>query len=245
MGITYYGTKHRGLVFINMTPKQNKVFNLTLSFGKKMECKKMIFSGDYYNYPAETFDGRSFFCQRGDENSSERSKLPFDPSEVFNEFIAEKNIEIEEYDSSIGSIELSLDVEERSGELIANFINYEGGEMSTEERKDEKVSEAIKKLTEEHDIQKSAYITFTGGGDSGYFDEFLIDGDFVSHEVPGYLDDIGYEMLSNFGGWEIDAGSYGRLYFYPETNTAELQFQWVEEKEEPETQFRFEIDGTV
>ena len=100
-------------------------------------------------------------------------------------------------------------------------------------------------MTEEHDIQKGAYITFTGGGDSGYFDEFHIDDNFVSHEVPGYLDDIGYEMLSNFGGWEIDEGSYGRLYFYPETNTAELQFQWVEEKEEPETQFRFEIDGAV
>jgi hypothetical protein len=228
-----------------MTPKQKQIFDLTLSFGKKLDCKKMVFSGDYYNYPQEIFDGRSFFCQTGSENEGKTVKLPFDPSEVFNEFIAEKNIEIEEYDSSIGSIELSLDIEERSGELIANFINYEGGEMNTEERKDEKVTEAIKKLTEEHDIQKSADITFTGGGDSGYFDEFHIDGDFVSSEVPGYLDDIGYEMLSNFGGWEIDAGSYGRLYFYPETNTAELQFQWVEEKEEPETQFRFEIDGTI
>jgi hypothetical protein len=228
-----------------MTPKQKQIFDLTLSFGKKMGCKKMVFSGDFYNYPHEIFDGRSFFCQTGSENEGKTVKLPFDPSEVFNEFIAEKNIEIEEYDSSIGSIELSLDIEERSGELIANFINYEGGEMNTQERKDEKVTEAIKKLTKEHDIQKSAYITFTGGGDSGYFDEFRIDGDFVSSEVPGYLDDIGYEMLSNFGGWEIDAGSYGRLYFYPETNTAELQFQWVEEKEEPETQFRFEIDGTI
>ena len=228
-----------------MTPKQKQIFDLTLSFGKKMGCKKMVFSGDFYNYPHEIFDGRSFFCQTGGKNEGKTVKLPFDPSEVFNEFIAEKNIEIEEYDSSIGSIELSLDIEERSGELIANFINYDGGEMNTQERKDEKVTEAIKKLTEEHDIQKSADITFTGGVDSGYFDEFHIDGDFVSSEVPEYLDDIGYEMLSNFGGWEIDAGSYGRLYFYPETNTAELQFQWVEEKEEPETQFRFEIDGTI
>ena len=226
-----------------MTPKQKQVFDLTLSFGNKMGCKKMIFSGDYYNYPEETFDERSFFCQRGDENSGERLKLPFDPSEIFNEFISEKNVRISDDEESISSVDLSLDVQERSGELIANYITYEGGDVNTIERDGDEVKEAIKKLTEEHDIKKSIYITFTGGGDSGYFDEFHIDDDFVSHEVPGYLDDIGYEMLSNFGGWEIDAGSYGRLYFYPETNTAELQFQWVEEKEEPETQFRFEIDG--
>lgn len=94
-------------------------------------------------------------------------------------------------------------------------------------------------------ILKSIYITFTGGGDSGYFDGLYIDDDYESDQVPDYLDEIGYEMLNTFGGWEIDSGSYGRLYFYPETNTAKLEFQWVEEVENPETEFRFEIDGNT
>jgi hypothetical protein len=229
-----------------MTPKQKQIFDLTLSFGKKMGCKKMIFSGDYYNYPEGTiFDERSFFCQTGGVNEGNRLKLPFGPAEAFNEFITEKNVPIEEYDHSIGSIDLSLDVEERSGELIANYSVYEGGEVETTEKQGDDVTEAIKKLTEEFDVKEIAYITFTGGGDSGYFDGFHIDGEYESDQVPGYLDDIGYEMLNHYGGWEIDAGSYGRLYFYPKSNTAELEFQWVEEKEEAETQFRFEIDGTV
>lgn len=228
-----------------MTPKQKQVFDLTLSFGNKMGCKKMIFSGDYYNYPEETFDSRSFFCQRGSENESGRTKLPFDPSEVFNEFIAEQNVSIYDDEESISSVDLSLDVQERSGELIANYITYEGGDLNTEERQGDEVTEAIKKLTEEYDIRKSAYITFTGGGDSGYFDGLYIDEDYVSGQVPDYLDEIGYEMLNRFGGWEIDSGSYGKLYFHPETKTAELQFQWVEEVENPETEFRFEIDGNT
>jgi hypothetical protein len=37
--------------------KQKQIFDLTLSFGKKLDCKKMVFSGDYYNYPQEIFDG--------------------------------------------------------------------------------------------------------------------------------------------------------------------------------------------
>jgi hypothetical protein len=227
-----------------MTPKQKQIFELTLSFGKKMGCKKMIFSGDYYNYPESTiFDERSFFCQTGGDNVGNRIKLPFGPAEAFNEFIAEKNVPIEEDEHSIGSIDFSLDVEERSGELIANYSVYEGGEVQTTEKQGDDVTEAIKKLTEEFDVKENADITFTGGGDSGYFDGFHIDGQYESDQVPGYLDDIGYEMLNQYGGWEIDAGSYGRLYFYPETNTAQLEFQWVEEKEEPETQFRFEIDG--
>lgn len=228
-----------------MTPKQKQVFDLTLSFGNKMGCKKMVFSGDYYNYPEETFDERSFFCQRGDENSGERLKLPFDPSEIFNEFISEKNVRISDDEESISSVDLSLDVQERSGELIANYITYEGGDVNTIERDDDEVKEVIKKLTEEHDIKKSIYITFTGGGDSGYFDGLYIDDDYESDQVPDYLDEIGYEMLNTFGGWEIDSGSYGRLYFYPETNTAKLEFQWVEEVENPETEFRFEIDGNT
>lgn len=140
-----------------MTPKQKQVFDLTLSFGNKMGCKKMVFSGDYYNYPEETFDERSFFCQRGDENSGERLKLPFDPSEIFNEFISEKNVRISDDEESISSVDLSLDVQERSGELIVNYITYEGGDVNTIERDDDEVKEVIKKLTEEHDIKKYIY----------------------------------------------------------------------------------------
>lgn len=53
-----------------------------------------------------------------------------------------------------------------------------------------------------------SYVTFDGGGDSGY----IQDVDSEDREVPKFILDILYEVLEeNYGGWEINEGSSGEF----------------------------------
>jgi hypothetical protein len=53
-------------------------------------------------------------------------------------------------------------------------------------------------------------IDYSGGGDSGY-----IEGQYQSEngsgDVPSEIEDICYDLLEEFGGWEINEGSQGKI----------------------------------
>lgn len=56
--------------------------------------------------------------------------------------------------------------------------------------------------------------TFDGGGDSGYVEDQGENEDGDSVELTSPIEDICYEILSkNFGGWEENEGSTGRIVF--------------------------------
>ena len=60
-----------------------------------------------------------------------------------------------------------------------------------------------------------SYVTFDGGGDSGY----IQDVDSEDREVPKFILDILYEVLEeNYGGWEINEGSSGEFVVDYEAN---------------------------
>ena len=66
-----------------------------------------------------------------------------------------------------------------------------------------------------------SYVTFDGGGDSGY----IQDVDSEDREVPKFILDILYEVLEeNYGGWEINEGSQGEFNILPNEKMVELNF---------------------
>jgi len=71
--------------------------------------------------------------------------------------------------------------------------------------------------------------TYNGGGDSGYVDgDMAVDGE--REEVPAFIEDMCYDALSNFGGWEINEGSQGNIVFNLIDKTRTVNHAWNTEE---------------
>jgi hypothetical protein len=71
--------------------------------------------------------------------------------------------------------------------------------------------------------------TYNGGGDSGYVDgDMSVDGE--RENTPAFLEDLCYDALSNFGGWEINEGSQGNIVFNLSDKTRTVNHSWNTEE---------------
>lgn len=71
--------------------------------------------------------------------------------------------------------------------------------------------------------------TYNGGGDSGYVDgDMSVDGE--RENTPAFLEDMCYDALSNFGGWEINEGSQGNIVFNLVDKTITVNHSWNTEE---------------
>jgi hypothetical protein len=100
---------------------------------------------------------------------------------------------------------------------------------------DEETNENLKSIMDklkEKGVYPYAEVSFNGGGDEGYIDSTMV---IDSHNKPSQrvedfagLDDFLYNMLGNFGGWEIDEGSFGNFLIDTRAGTITLRFTWNE-----------------
>lgn len=68
--------------------------------------------------------------------------------------------------------------------------------------------------------------TYNGGGDSGYIDSDMdVDTD-SNQPVPSFIEDMCYNALSSFGGWEINEGSQGNIVFNLTDLTISVNHAW-------------------
>lgn len=216
-----------------MTEKQKQIFELISLAANRNECKSIGLDLEFYN--SDPFQGRMYGCLSPNGFSSK--KLPFDVSDNLNEWWNENNFSID--DEGLSYAELVIIPEKREIILKTIYVEIEPGveQVTTHEfEDDDKVFNYLK----EKDI-KSLYVDFTGGGDSGYIEdnvEVVHNNDEVSNENLddfGLLENYMYEMLSDYGGWEINEGSQGRFYVNVEDRLINLFFTWNEEVEYPET----------
>ena len=80
----------------------------------------------------------------------------------------------------------------------------------------------VRKFLEKEGIEEMT-VSYNGSGDSGY-----IESDYTSKNKNGQIDDdienICYDLLEDFGGWEINEGSQGIIIFTK--NEIEIQHEW-------------------
>lgn len=70
---------------------------------------------------------------------------------------------------------------------------------------------------------------YTGGGDSGYIEGTMaVDGE--QETTASDIEDICYNQLSEFGGWEINEGSQGNIVFNLADKTVTVNHQWNTEE---------------
>ena len=215
-----------------MTEKQKQIFELISLAAKRSECERISLDLEFYN--SDPFQGRMFGCLS--PNGFSNKKLPFDVSDNLNEWWNENNFNID--DEGLSYAELVIIPEKRKIILKTNYVEIEPGleQVTTHEFEDnDKVFNDLK----EKDI-KYLYVDFTGGGDSGYIEDYVEvvnNNDEVSKEnlsdVVG-LEEYLYAMLEDYGGWEINEGSQGRFHVNVEDRLINLVFTWNEEVEYPE-----------
>ena len=71
-------------------------------------------------------------------------------------------------------------------------------------------------------------VRYEGGGDSGYV-EGTCETDKGKVKTPEFLEKICYNLLEEYGGWEINEGSQGNIEFT--FDTIEVNHEWNTEEE--------------
>jgi len=209
---------------MEINKEQQKILKRTLlhlmSYGKE--------KGTYtieYSY-GDSDEGQSEFSTN-DYSSTIHCPIPENYREmcieIFENYIAD-DLDSDENNN----INFSIDTKKKvfDIEIFTQIMREErqGQSFSLGELPDE-VKNTLNKLKSKN--IKSVEARYTGSGDSGGIDDWMIDGEYTS----GYADDFGAledfcydELGSNYGGWEINEGSQGSFYFYPfdEENAVEL-----------------------
>ena len=75
----------------------------------------------------------------------------------------------------------------------------------------------------------STTISYNGSGDSGYI-EGTYESEKGSGDVPAAIEDICYKILEEYGGWEINEGSQGKIVFTKDE--IDVQHQWNTEEDD-------------
>jgi hypothetical protein len=71
----------------------------------------------------------------------------------------------------------------------------------------------VRKFLENQNIEEMT-VDYDGGGDSGSINKvYTTPGQTPNNIVSDDIENICYELLEDFGGWEIDEGSYGEIIF--------------------------------
>lgn len=105
-------------------------------------------------------------------------------------------------------------------------------ENGTEDEELKKIFDSLEQYEDESD--NLLILRYDGSGDSGY-----LEGQFEGgYEVPAIVEDYCADLLSiNFGGWEINEGSWGEFTFDLENKVIELNHTMREEVEHNDTKF--------
>ncbi len=209
-----------------MTDKQKSIFELVSKYAQSRGCEYIEI--DIVPWTREPYNGRSVGC--GTEEYEKKEKMPFDISELITEYTNENLSDVD--DENLSGLNFRLYPKTRTVTISGTYqeiVDGPSGEIIRDKDEDENLKE-IMEFLESEGIYPFAEVDFSGGGDSGYIEDYLSvnDGRKVdSASVPG-LNDYLYEMLSEYGGWENNEGSFGNFTIDSRAGTITLNFTWNE-----------------
>ena len=145
-------------------------------------------------------------------------------SDKFNDCDGSQRVEVE-IDCVNRILEINLfetiyGTEPHGSEYDLNDIKEEFGEETYNE-----VVQLFKELN-----GGDARVDFSGGGDSGYIDDFMIIDD-EQVDIPNLIEEMLYSMLNQYAGWENNEGGQGSWIFYSRNEVIEFDFNYNTEEE--------------
>lgn len=126
-----------------------------------------------------------------------------------NDSLIFKDIDFTEYATEDSGLEYHFDETEEGEPMYDRFIK-------------------LREFFSKEDLTQIT-VTYNGSGDNGYIEGTYKTDDGKMGSVPGFLEDISYELLEDFGGWEINEGSQGTITINP--NSIYIEHEWNTEKE--------------
>ena len=123
-------------------------------------------------------------------------------------------------DINHSTVDVYIDVDEQKVWFDAEYESYGSDDSSSEGE----ISESWMERLEGRGVYTARY---SGGGDSGDIDseEFNGDDEYNGTEYQNYA----YDILSDeYGGWEIDNGSSGKITINTIEGTWEIEHSWYE-----------------
>ena len=215
-----------------MTNKQKAIFDLISKYVQSRGCEYLEIDIDPWNNIP--YNGRNFGC--GHEKHETQDKLPFDANEIITEFLNSLDHGFDE--DNLSGMTFRLYPKLRKIIVSGTYQDLgDGGssELEVNEEDDENLKPIMDGLKEKG-VYPYAEVSFQGGGDDGYIESTMI---IDSNSKPSQmienfagLDDFLYNMLSNYGGWEIDEGSYGQFIIDTRAGLIKLEMTWNEYKYE-------------
>jgi hypothetical protein len=135
-------------------------------------------------------------------------------------------------------IEVLIDCKERILTIYAYETVYgsdpHGSEYTLEDIESQYSEEEYNAVVElfERLNGSNATVDFSGGGDDGYIEDFMI----VNQnqvDIPKLIEELLYSMISsNYGGWENNEGAQGSWEFISRDKTIVFDFNYNTEEEE-------------
>ena len=208
--------------------KELKVLlNIISQYLTTEDCGEVEF--DFDPYSMNCTSGSRVYC------NGKQISLPLDITKPLERFMdsIEGELDQEIGDSEVYNYTVRLNPEDRSLTVIASYTVYgTDGPYENEEIAIEACEQFI-----EDGYSGVLIFDFNGGGDSGYVEDDGISRDSDEKvKLNKKAEEVCYSLLGNFGGWEINEGSSGQIFFDLDTKNATLEFTWNTEEAGEEEQ---------
>lgn len=202
-----------------------QVLDLFAKASKRKGCNEIeIDDIDAYTY--NIWGGRTLTCK--DDNTTLR--MPFDFSNFVEVLFNEHHVNTDSLED-INSLSLKINLEQRKIIIYGWFTEYgDDPQGQSEYDMSDDFEKELLDFLADNDVEGAESITidFDGGGDSGYIEDTIYvrnGNDYVSFNSPAFIEDKCYDILgSDYGGWEINEGSYGKFIISPSEKIIYLEF---------------------
>jgi hypothetical protein len=201
-----------------MEQKYKVLFNIFNKFLEINKCETAEI--DIESWSFDLSDKNRFFCRRSTGSSS---NIPF-PIPIVREITeyVEHIIKTEDYfhaenDEEFYRYELLFRPKDRIIELYGMFSTYGTGDETEQVIEAEEEPEVYNPIFDYLDEIRSdiVEVDVDAGGDSGWIHDKAWDINGKEIDVSEEMQDVGYKLLNQFGGWEMNEGSTAKFTWDP------------------------------
>lgn len=185
------------------------VFNKFLLINKCVSAEVEL--GDSY----DVWSGDKFYCNRKSGGTSIAFPIPIlrEISEYVENVVTYEDTYYSEIGEEFYQFEFKILPEERLVEVYGTYTVYGTEDMSEEVIEAEEEPDVFDKIFEYLDDLNADIleVNVDAGGDSGWIEDTVRDVNGQQIDVTEEMKDVGYRLLNNHPGWEINEGSTSKF----------------------------------
>lgn len=218
-----------------MEQKVKVLFNLFNTFLLKTGCEEMsVELGDSF----DLWNGNKFYCERNGRQESITYPIPIgrEISEYVEQTVKDENSYYSDSGEEFYNFEFKIKPKERLIEITGVYSIYETEGFTEEVIEAEDEPDVFDEIFEylEDSGSDILEVNVEAGGDSGWIEDTSHDVNGKQIDVTEEMKEVGYRLLNNHPGWEINEGSTSSFTWDPHRRILIFKFAYNREKQETE-----------